>query len=207
MQHGKCAFCESRISHTAYGDVEHFRPKAGFKQNEGDVLERPGYYWLVYAWTNLFLACQLCNQMFKKNLFPLRNPTQRALTRNHPLPAEKPLLIDPCDPRRKPERDLTFHDELAVPVRNSRKGKATIDVLGLNRQPLAEQRRERLQRLRMLVECQSLIDKEVRDPNTSPARRLALEPTRMELAAMLEDARRPHAEYSAMWLAYHQRVV
>jgi hypothetical protein len=29
MQHGKCCFCESQITHVAYGDVEHFRPQAG----------------------------------------------------------------------------------------------------------------------------------------------------------------------------------
>ena len=48
MQHGKCAFCESRITHIAYGDVEHFRPKAGVRQEPGDKLQRPGYYWLAY---------------------------------------------------------------------------------------------------------------------------------------------------------------
>ena len=32
MQHGKCAFCESKIKHIAHGDVEHFRPKAGWKR-------------------------------------------------------------------------------------------------------------------------------------------------------------------------------
>ena len=27
MQHDKCAFCEAKITHVAYGDVEHFRPQ------------------------------------------------------------------------------------------------------------------------------------------------------------------------------------
>ncbi|MGZ3456995.1 MAG: hypothetical protein ACXU86_00660 [Archangium sp.] len=43
-QHGKCAFCESKFVHIAYGDVEHFRPKAGWHQAEGEPLGRPGYY-------------------------------------------------------------------------------------------------------------------------------------------------------------------
>lgn len=30
-QHGKCAFCESKFAHISYGDVEHFRPKAGWR--------------------------------------------------------------------------------------------------------------------------------------------------------------------------------
>jgi hypothetical protein len=28
-QHDKCAFCESKVSHIAHGDVEHYRPKGG----------------------------------------------------------------------------------------------------------------------------------------------------------------------------------
>lgn len=31
-QDGKCCFCESKIAHISYGDVEHFRPKAGWVQ-------------------------------------------------------------------------------------------------------------------------------------------------------------------------------
>lgn len=65
-QHAKCCFCESKITHIAYGDVEHFRPKAGYRQHPDDPLGRPGYYWLAYDWSNLYLACQLCNQRFKK---------------------------------------------------------------------------------------------------------------------------------------------
>src|SRR5436305_12373624 len=59
-QHDKCCFCESKISHIAYGDVEHFRPKAGYRQHPADPLSRPGYYWLAYEWSNLYLACQMC---------------------------------------------------------------------------------------------------------------------------------------------------
>src|SRR5947207_120084 len=57
----KCAFCESLITHISPGDVEHFRPKAGYRQHESDELRRPGYYWLAYTWANLFLACSICN--------------------------------------------------------------------------------------------------------------------------------------------------
>jgi hypothetical protein len=41
-QHDKCALCESKITHIAYGDVEHFRPKAGYRQNPPDRLVQPG---------------------------------------------------------------------------------------------------------------------------------------------------------------------
>ena len=77
-QHGKCAFCESKITHIAYGDVEHFRPKAGYRQCPKDPLVRPGYYRLAYEWSNLFFCCTLCNQRFKGNHFPLADPARRA---------------------------------------------------------------------------------------------------------------------------------
>jgi hypothetical protein len=74
-QHGKCAFCESQVRHVSFGDVEHFRPKGGYRQAAKDRLRRPGYFWLVYTWENLFFSCQMCNQMYKGNLFPRRNPS------------------------------------------------------------------------------------------------------------------------------------
>ncbi len=78
MQHDKCAFCESKVSAIAYGDVEHFRPKAGYQQSHDDDLQRPGYYWLAYEWSNLFFSCSICNQQGKRNVFPLANPRRRA---------------------------------------------------------------------------------------------------------------------------------
>ena len=35
IQHGKCCFCESKITHIAYGDVEHFRPKKAVQEDDG----------------------------------------------------------------------------------------------------------------------------------------------------------------------------
>jgi hypothetical protein len=52
-------------------------------------LEQPGYFWLAYVWANLFLACQLCNQSFKKNLFPLADPAKRARSHLHDLGARR----------------------------------------------------------------------------------------------------------------------
>ena len=68
-------FCESKVSHIAYGDVEHFRPKAGYRQRPEDPLVQPGYYWLAYEWSNLLFCCQLCNQRFKATIS--RSPTTR----------------------------------------------------------------------------------------------------------------------------------
>ncbi|MDB5246711.1 MAG: hypothetical protein JWQ40_1105 [Segetibacter sp.] len=47
LQNYKCCFCESKIGHIGYGDVEHYRPKAGWVQGN-EKLNKPGYYWLAY---------------------------------------------------------------------------------------------------------------------------------------------------------------
>ena len=133
-QHGKCCFCESKITPIAYGDVEHFRPKKGFQQKRSDTLGRPGYYWLAYTWSNLFLSCQLCNQRHKKNLFPLADPAQRARNHTNDLAAEEPLFVDPG--LDNPEEHITFESELALPRDGSERGRITIKELGLNRPEL-----------------------------------------------------------------------
>lgn len=46
--HGKCAYCESKVTHVYYGDVEHILPKSLFPQ-------------LAFAWENLTFACAKCN--------------------------------------------------------------------------------------------------------------------------------------------------
>jgi uncharacterized protein (TIGR02646 family) len=109
IQHGKCCFCESTITHIDDGDVEHFRPKAGFIQKDGDPLERPGYYWLVYDWSNLFLSCALCNQRHKKSLFPLLDPSQRARSHHDDLRLEKPVFVHPKED--DPENYIGFRSE------------------------------------------------------------------------------------------------
>jgi uncharacterized protein (TIGR02646 family) len=96
-QHEKCCFCESKFTHVGYGDVEHFRPKAGYQQRAEDRLGRPGYYWLAYEWSNLYFSCQICNQRHKKNLFPLEDPGRRA-SRIRRRAGRGALLIDPAPP-------------------------------------------------------------------------------------------------------------
>lgn len=46
--HGKCAYCESKLLHITYGDVEHISPKS----HDFDS---------IFKWENLTLACDVCN--------------------------------------------------------------------------------------------------------------------------------------------------
>ncbi len=63
----KCAYCEASISAVAFGDVDHYRPKSS-------------YWWLAYCYDNYLVACQLCNQKFKKNTFPTQNRKMQSPT-------------------------------------------------------------------------------------------------------------------------------
>ncbi|MDP8237666.1 MAG: hypothetical protein P9X24_01125 [Candidatus Hatepunaea meridiana] len=149
-QNGKCCFCEEKFR--SY-DVEHFRPKGGFRQKNGDTLEKPGYYWLAYEWDNLFLACPICNQRFKKNLFPLADPTKRARNHHGALSEEEPLLIDPSD---NPGNYISFREEICVSVGGNIKGNTTIEILGLNHEVLIEKRKDRLEHIKDMFEILEL---------------------------------------------------
>jgi hypothetical protein len=70
IQNDKCCFCEARIGHISHGDLEHFRPKGGYKSGTQDRLTKPGYYWLAYDFSNLFLACEKCNRSYKPKFLP-----------------------------------------------------------------------------------------------------------------------------------------
>lgn len=63
--HKKCAYCESKIKHISYGDVEHILPKSKVPS-------------LVFEWSNLTLSCTICNQTSKHDYYepnaPLINP-------------------------------------------------------------------------------------------------------------------------------------
>lgn len=148
--HDKCFLCESKTTHTGFGDVEHFRPKAAYRQSLSEPLQKPGYYWLAYEWSNLFLSCQLCNQLFKKNLFPLANPKARATSHKDKTTREKPLFIDPSIDN--PEKYISFRREVPYPINDNQRGKATIIDLGLTRRKLNEKRLERYELLKHLYD-------------------------------------------------------
>jgi hypothetical protein len=164
------------------------RPKGGFKQRPEDTLGRPGYYWLAYDWGNLFCSCQLCNQRFKRNLFPLRDPARRARSHRHDLGKESPLLLDPAN---DPSRHLGFRKEIAYPVGGSLQGQTTIDILGLNRPELVEVRLDRLRLFGMLLETRRLLRQ--RAPSGSRERSLL-----NKLDAEVDAHTRDTGEFAAM---------
>lgn len=167
----KCAYCESRFVAVQPMDVEHFRPKLAV---EGDS-DHPGYWWLAASWSNLLPACIDCNRRRyndlysadedaersralagKKDLFPILGAA-RARKPDDALDNEEPLLIDPTV--RDPQAHLGWNTvnkdgrALSVAVANVREltedphGKTSIDVFGLNRPGLVDERTTLLERL------------------------------------------------------------
>jgi uncharacterized protein (TIGR02646 family) len=141
-QHRKCAYCETKFTHSSPGDVEHYRPKAGYQQSPAGPLQGPGYYWLSYEWDNLLFACEDCNRVHKRNQFPLRIAADRARSHHDDVRREAPLVLNPAS-GPDPAHHLTFHQETAVGL--TLEGETTWQVCGLNRPDLLEVRRDYLE--------------------------------------------------------------
>ncbi len=161
-QHDKCAFCESKVTHISPGDVEHYRPKAGYRQAPEDPLAQPGYYWLAYEWSNLLFCCQLCNQQFKGNHFPLADPAHRARSDRDDISREEPLLINPAID--DPADFLEFRENIIHAIDEDPRGKATIEILGLNRVKMAERRLDVLDKLKALLKAREAF-RTLKDPD------------------------------------------
>jgi len=102
-QHEKCCFCERKEE---IGDVEHYRPKAAYRQQRGGERSQLGYYWLAYAWDNLLFCCPKCNRRYKENLFPLVDFSKRATSHFDDIHQEEPLFIHPAN--ENPEEFIEY---------------------------------------------------------------------------------------------------
>ena len=111
---GKCVYCESKIQHISYGDIEHILPK--------NKDARPDLY---VEWNNLTLACAQCNRSGKGTYY---NPNL--------------LLINPY--QDQPESHLQDIGPLILPMINSERAQITEKILKLNRPSLVERRTERI---------------------------------------------------------------
>jgi hypothetical protein len=138
MFHGKCAYCDAVFAPVDYGDVEHFRPKAGVFEDP----THPGYYWLAYEPENYLPACQLCNRGGKGTHFPVSG--QRAYRPTDSLAAELPDLLNPEDDVGK---HLKFHPSTSAAAKAGRveprdpkdpRAMASIEFYKLNRPRLLE---------------------------------------------------------------------
>jgi uncharacterized protein (TIGR02646 family) len=190
--HGKCAYCESRLSAVAPLDVEHFRPKGPVVEAE----DHPGYWWLANSWDNLLLACPDCNRRRmhassisgKGNRFPLVDEKARAYRPGEEA-HESPLLLDPT--RDDPEKFLVFDTDGLVLSKHPR-GQATIELLGLNRKHLVEARSISAQRLKIQFDRVEILMNQSGLPQQDLKRHLA------DVVGQIGQHASPTHEYAAM---------
>lgn len=138
--HAKCAYCERPVGEYEYGAVSHHRPTSnaiGAGGTKSDAVSYEHYSWFAYEWENLFLSCAQCDRS-KRNSFPVNGPRARLrCTWNEAESSEVALLINPC--RMEPRKHLQFTIGGQV-IGTDEVGRATIDVLSLNRSELIENR-------------------------------------------------------------------
>ena len=137
----KCVYCETKLGVSDPGILDSFRPKSGARGLDKAKYASSHYWWLYHEWDNMMLSCSACGVKYKRDFFPLEDENLRAPTgaKGVELLNEKALLIDPC--QEDPEKHLLFLEDGVVSALTP-KGQVTIEVLGLNRQPLQEKRKK-----------------------------------------------------------------
>lgn len=195
-QFGKCAFCEGKMWSIRdgkpypiqqHGDVEHYRPKGNAKQDDADVPTHPGYFWLAYDWSNLYMACAICNQVYKKDLFPLADPAKRAFPRGDIL-LEDAMIVSPGE-------DPSPHLEFDMNIVKSRtpRGAETVRRTGLDRPGLNDDRRDHLNGLQHHIDSLKAFDQmAVDDPSLRPIVDVQIS----RIKKLLWDHAEPQGKYS-----------
>lgn len=113
----KCAYCESKVTHVTYGDIEHIIPKSKVPAK-------------AYEWDNLTLACDVCN-------------TNKGDEYSDDPANSQDNLIDPY--ADTPTDHFIFSREIITPRPDSPRGYITDDIIKLSRNELVERRRERME--------------------------------------------------------------
>ena len=121
----KCAYCESKMRHITYGDIEHVIPKS--KQPE-----------LSFVWENLTMACDVCNTN-KGTFYEVIDASNDS------------ILIDPYVDT--PSNHFMFIAEHVRPRPDSTRGYISDKVIKLSRNELNERRKERLEFITGLVKA------------------------------------------------------
>ena len=118
---GKCMYCESFIGHVASEHIEHYKPKAAHKYPE-----------LTFEWTNLGLACPVCNSN-KKDEFD-----------------ENCAFVNPYT--ENPDDFFIAFGFIIYHKPGNSRAELTEKLLDLNRPELIERRKERIDSIIRIIE-------------------------------------------------------
>ena len=192
-QHKKCCYCEGNPLAHGHMEVEHFRPKAEVK--DGATTLKPGYYWLVCDWDNLYWSCKKCNGAPNKGTqFPLRsNSPARARKHGDSIDDELPVLVDPY--KDNPSDFFEWREEAVRGCDREARGNESIRIYGLARSDLVEQRKNTLEQFKSFIK---LYRSAVRDDDTDE-----MEENLTALKRMVS----PAGLFSAMCRAYLRRDI
>lgn len=241
--HGKCAYCETRYCATAPVDVEHFRPKGAVAEaaDHGgywwiamdwdnllpsciDCNRRRGQVIVTPSSSLAELAASSRPRTTgagKKDSFPLADEATRLVAESGDHLSEGALLLDPC--RDDPANYLAYSFApgrpvgLVLPVGDApsmRRAATSIQVYGLNRLGLVQERTQLLRRLEFLgglvVELTASVAA-LEEPaaaqalqattarNVAAQLRLLADRTLDEMLSMAADDA-PHASMARAWL-------
>ncbi|NIJ16357.1 HNH endonuclease [Sphingobium vermicomposti] len=241
--HGKCAYCEAPYAAMMPVDIEHYRPKGAVAEDDthegywwlamawDNLLpscidcnrKREQRLFRVSAnLADLAAATKPVRlQAGKKDSFPLAATGTRARDETGDVTAEHALLLDPC--RDDPARFLCYSFDPAHPAGlivptgapgDAERGAVSIQIFGLNRQRLVEDRTRLLRRLEFLgdmaidlaasiarLEEPAAKDAIAGTPAEGVSTRLRLlrDRTLQELKAAT-DERSPYASMASAWL-------
>lgn len=170
-QHGRCGFCDARVTATHTGHLDHYRPKSELAELSDDqstwgkeitaaphVRGRskhrtvtPGYWWLAYAWDNYVYACERCNVSWKRTFFPVAEGQARKWPPEEGAP-DTPLLLH-CYSAEDPKKHLRFNADGSVEAMpGSVHGWETRKTCGLYREQLRIAREEKANRAYYIAE-------------------------------------------------------
>lgn len=241
--HGKCAYCETRYCATAPVDVEHYRPKGAVAEADGhggywwmaaewanllpsciDCNRRRGQVIVTGSSSLAELAASSAPRATgagKKDSFPLADERVRLVAESGDHASEGALLLDPC--RDDPAAYLGYGFAtgglagLVLPVGDEasmRRAATSIQVYGLNRLGLVQDRTELVRRLEFLANlvieltasAAALEEPETADVlratgarNVAAQLRLLVDRTLEEMVGMAAD-HAPHASMARAWL-------
>lgn len=123
--HDKCMYCESKVSHTYYGDIEHIKPKSKYPA-------------LEFVWENLGYVCARCNG-YKSDKYDEQNPILNPYDED----PETHLVVFGAVFAHK---DNSERGKITIEQQNG---------VHLNRPALIERRQDRINLIKKIIEASS----------------------------------------------------